>query len=312
MKQHCLCYDQVDQIWGKVKALKSVSFAVEEGEILGLIGPDGAGKTTLMRLAMGIVPPSRGEVLLLGGSPTLMRCHVGYVAQQFSLYSNMTVMENVLLFGALYGCDVNEIRASSEKILKRIGLWAFKERRAGALSGGMKQKLALASGLVHNPRIILLDEPTTGVDPVARREFWEILYELNREGMTLIVSTPYMDEAELCRRVVFLHQGKILREGTTESLLATFPNVILEVDTANRDLRSFLRNSEGVLEANLFGECYHVEIGQKEKTTAMDFLREILFKYGFGEVPIRILQPSLEDLFVSYIREGDSERGLRG
>ena len=310
MMTPCLCYDGVDQIWGKQRALKSVSFAVEEGEILGLIGPDGAGKTTLMRLAMGILSPSKGVVQLLGGDPTAMRSHVGYLAQQFSLYSNMTVMENILLFGALYGGDPSEMRVRAEQILRRTGLWAFRERRAGALSGGMKQKLALASGLVHNPRIILLDEPTTGVDPVARREFWEILYELNREGVTIVVSTPYMDEAELCRRVIFLHQGRVLKEGTTESLLATFPNVILEVDIADRSIRSFLRKSAGILEANLFGACYHVEMTQMEKPT--DCLRKILLSHGLGEVPIRVLQPSLEDLFVSYIREGENVRGLRG
>lgn len=253
-------------------------------------------------MAMGIISPDKGCVRLLGEEPSLTRNRAGYVAQRFSLYTQMTVMENIRLFGALYGGEASVLLSRSEDILRRTRLWEFRDRYAGALSGGMKQKLALASGLVHTPEILFLDEPTTGVDPVARREFWGILYELNREGLTVVVSTPYMDEADLCTRMLFLHQGRGLDRGTGRELLARYPHQILEVDVSDRKIRGAFRGHPSILDANLFGTRYHLEVENAEK--AIPEIRELLHGKGYVGIEIRPLAPSLEDLFVFFARKG--------
>ena len=301
MRPPALIYQSVEKSYNGVRALDSVSLEIQQGEIFGLIGPDGAGKTSLIRMAMGIIAPDKGEVVLLGGKPSQTRNHAGYVAQSFSLYTQMTVMENIRLFGALYGGQAEVLLSRSEDILRRTRLWKFRDRYAGALSGGMKQKLALASGLVHTPAILFLDEPTTGVDPVARREFWAILYELNREGLTIVVSTPYMDEADLCTRMLFLYRGQGLDQGTTKELLSRYPHQILEVNVADRKIRSAFREIPAVLDANLFGTRYHLEVPNARE--AIPQIRGLLCSKGYDDVEIRPLAPSLEDLFVSFARK---------
>lgn len=301
MSTSALVYQSVEKSYDGLRALKSVDLEIQRGEIFGLIGPDGAGKTSLIRMAMGIISPDKGNVLLLEGKPSRTRCHAGYVAQSFSLYTQMTVMENIQLFGALYGGQAQALLSRSEDILRRTRLWKFRDRYAGALSGGMKQKLALASGLVHTPEILFLDEPTTGVDPVARREFWAILYELNREGLTIVVSTPYMDEADLCTRMLFLYRGRALDQGTSKELLARYPHQILEVNVSDRKIRSAFREHPSILDANLFGTRYHLEVENAEE--AIPQIRELLCSKGYNDVEIRPLAPSLEDLFVSFARE---------
>ncbi|MDR3321339.1 MAG: ABC transporter ATP-binding protein, partial [Synergistaceae bacterium] len=185
-----LQFRSAEKSFGGVKAIRCLDLDVPPGVIFGVVGPDGAGKSTMTRLAMGLIKPDAGEVCL--------RQEAGYVPQRFSLYVNLTVMENIRLFGALYGKPRAAVDEQAAGLLSRMGLWEFRDRLAVNLSGGMKQKLALAAGIIHRPNALLLDEPTTGLDPLARREFWTILYELNAEGVTVLVSTPYMDEAELC------------------------------------------------------------------------------------------------------------------
>lgn len=237
----CLSYKGVGKKFKNISALDDIYLEVHRGEIFGFIGPDGAGKTTLIRMAMGITNPDRGECTLLGSTDRRKaRKNAGYVPQLFSLYTDMTVNENIALFGSLYGTSREIVLKRAEAILKRTGLWPFRERMVGKLSGGMKQKLALASGLMHTPEILFLDEPTTGVDPVARREFWAMLYELNREGLTIIVSTPYMDEAELCTRKMFINNGKILDVGTSEELLSRFDNKILKLELDERRAKEWI------------------------------------------------------------------------
>ena len=223
-----LSYHNVTKSFGAARALDGVELEIRRGEIFGLIGPDGAGKTTMMRMAMGIINPDGGECLLLGSADRrAARTRAGYVPQLFSLYTNMSVMENIRLFGSLYGKPETAVEERAEFILSRVGLWGFRDRFAGNLSGGMKQKLALAIGLLNTPEILLLDEPTTGVDPVARREFWALLYQFNHEGLTIAVSTPYMDEAELCTRKLFLNGGRLLDLGTAGGRFASYPSKII-------------------------------------------------------------------------------------
>ena len=269
------------------------------GEIFGFIGPDGAGKTTLIRMAMGITNPDRGECTLLGSTDRRKaRKNAGYVPQLFSLYTDMTVNENIALFGSLYGTSREIVLKRAEAILKRTGLWPFRERMVGKLSGGMKQKLALASGLMHTPEILFLDEPTTGVDPVARREFWAMLYELNREGLTIIVSTPYMDEAELCTRKMFIDNGKILDVGTSEELLSRFDNKILKLELDERRAKEWLLKCANVRDANLFGSSYHIVVDDVASATR-EIRKELAMRYQ--EHPeLYEITPNLEDLFVAF------------
>ena len=295
----CLSYKGVGKKFKNISALDDVYLEVCRGEIFGFIGPDGAGKTTLIRMAMGITNPDRGECTLLGSTDRRKaRKNAGYVPQLFSLYTDMTVNENIALFGSLYGTSREIVLKRAEAILKRTGLWPFRERMVGKLSGGMKQKLALASGLMHTPEILFLDEPTTGVDPVARREFWAMLYELNREGLTIIVSTPYMDEAELCTRKMFIENGKILDVGTSEELLSRFDNKILKLELDERRAKEWLLKCANVRDANLFGSSYHIVVDDVASATR-EIRKELAMRYQ--EHPeLYEITPNLEDLFVAF------------
>ena len=295
----CLSYKGVGKKFKNISALDDVYLEVCRGEIFGFIGPAGAGKTTLIRMAMGITNPDRGECTLLGSTDRRKaRKNAGYVPQLFSLYTDMTVNENIALFGSLYGTSREIVLKRAEAILKRTGLWPFRERMVGKLSGGMKQKLALASGLMHTPEILFLDEPTTGVDPVARREFWAMLYELNREGLTIIVSTPYMDEAELCTRKMFIDNGKILDVGTSEELLSRFDNKILKLELDERRAKEWLLKCANVRDANLFGSSYHIVVDDVASATR-EIRKELAMRYQ--EHPeLYEITPNLEDLFVAF------------
>ncbi len=294
-----LSYHNVTKSFGAARALDGVELEIKRGEIFGFIGPDGAGKTTMMRMAMGIINPDDGECLLLGSTDRrAARVRAGYVPQLFSLYTNMSVMENIRLFGSLYGKPERAIEERAEFILSRVGLLGFRDRFAGNLSGGMKQKLALAIGLLNTPEILLLDEPTTGVDPVARREFWALLYQFNHEGLTIAVSTPYMDEAELCTRKLFLNGGRILDIGTTGELLSRYPYKIMSLATGSREAGAWLSGRAHILDSNMFGSKYHVvtDDAQGARDSAAAAFRE----HGAEPPEMREIEPGLEDLFVAF------------
>ena len=284
----------VRKAFGDREALKGVDLAVFRGEIFGLLGPDGAGKTTLLRLGLGLLEAQAGEVRLLEGGQG--RDRLSYVPQRFSLYRDLSVMENLRLFGSLYGAPRKEIEEKAKEILTNTDLWPFRDRLAERLSGGMKQKLALAAGLMHRPELLVLDEPTTGVDPVSRREFWDLLYRLHDGGMTVLVCTPYMDEAELCTRLGFLHQGRLLRVGTREELLAGYPYRILEVRIPRRDPEGL--RVEGVREVNAFGERFHLVTEDLERAS-----RALEARWG-TDLACREIPPGLEDLFVALGEDG--------
>ncbi len=294
-----LSYRGVRKKFGAARALDGVDLEIKRGEIFGFIGPDGAGKTTMMRIAMGIINPDGGECSLLGSADRRKaRVMAGYVPQLFSLYMNMSVMENINLFGSLYGKPAKEVEARAEYILSRVGLWGFRDRFAGNLSGGMKQKLALAIGLLNTPEILLLDEPTTGVDPVARREFWALLYQFNHEGLTIVVSTPYMDEAELCTRKLFLSNGRILDVGATGELLSRYPYRLLSLDSGSREVRGWLAGRPHIVDANMFGSKYHIVTDDAEG--ARRAIGEAFKEHGAPLPGLRAIEPGLEDLFVAF------------
>jgi len=204
--------DALTKVFGPLTAVSQISIKIARGEIFGLVGPDGAGKTTLMRMLCGIITPTSGSITGFSGNSKnnqKSRETFGYMPQRFSLYGDLTVMENIYFYGSLYKLDKNTIRKRADDIMQLTNLFIFKSRLADNLSGGMKQKLALTCALVARPALLILDEPTFGVDPESRKEFWKILYQLNKDGMTILVSTPYMDEAELCKKVAFMDRGSV-------------------------------------------------------------------------------------------------------
>lgn len=286
--------ESLTRVFGKTTAVSGVSLKVEQGDIFGLVGPDGAGKTTLLRMACGLINPTSGSVTLFGGRKD--KGTFGYMPQRFSLYGDLTVMENINLFGSLYLLDKKTIRERADEILELTKLAQFKARFADDLSGGMKQKLALTCALVIRPGMLILDEPTFGVDPEFRKEFWKILYMLNRDGMTIFVSTPYMDEADLCKKVALLDRGKIAAAGTPDQLKKKTENKILELKTDAKDL-DFLIELPEVADASFYGDRYHVAV--YDAAPAVASISRLLAEKNIQISILKEITPSMEDVFIS-------------
>jgi ABC-2 type transport system ATP-binding protein len=278
--------------FGAHPALRGIDLTIDRGELFALIGPDGAGKTTFFRLVAGLVLPTSGSVERTTKVP------FGFVPQRFSLYEDLTVDENLRLRARLYSVPDAEARQRSADLLERVGLSRFRGRLGGALSGGMKQKLALVAALLTRPDLLLLDEPTTGVDPVSRREFWLVLNELHHQGLTIVVSTPYMDEAEYATRIGFLDDGRLLMVGTRDAIVAAYGRTLLEVQTEERAaVRARLSGLAAIDDISLFGNRLHVRGGDGVGPGLIDEVRGSLS----GLVPpegVRVVAPSLEDVFV--------------
>jgi ABC-2 type transport system ATP-binding protein len=290
--------------FGATVALDALDLDVAEGEIFGLVGPDGAGKTTTMRLLTGILPPTAGTATVAGFDVARdsgrLKDHIGYMSQRFGLYPDLTVLENLNFYADICGVPARGRAEKTERLLGFSNLTPFKQRLAGNLSGGMKQKLGLACALIHTPRVLFLDEPTNGVDPVSRRDFWRILYQLVRDGVTIFVSTAYLDEAERCNRLALLHQGRLLGLGTPDEVKAMMPGALLEVRTsAPRRTAALLREKLAGATVGLFGDRVHVAT----RAAARDeqHTRELVRAAGFELHSVRPIAPSLEDVFVSVL-----------
>ncbi len=298
--------EDVTKSHGATRALLSVSLAVEPGEMFGLIGPDGAGKTTLMRILATLVDADAGEAWVLGHSvrtaAARVRELVGYMPQHFSLYSDLTVAENIKFFADLFGVPRAEREERTRELLDFSRLGPFVKRRAGALSGGMKQKLALSCALIHTPRLLLLDEPTTGVDPVSRRDFWEMLERLRARGVTIVVSTPYMNEAALCGHMAFIHKGEILASGTVGEITALFEGTVIAAE--GPDLHAVSARLRGAVEPELVrilgDEVQVLALGERREAVAG--LVEAMRREGVV-TRSRAIPPGIEDTFVSLMRE---------
>jgi ABC-2 type transport system ATP-binding protein len=294
--------------FGTVHALRDVGLRVERGEMFALVGPDGAGKSTLLRLLAGVLSQDQGRLTVLGRElpreRSAVRVDTGYLSQAFSLYRDLSVEENLRFFAELYGVTEYEIRA--DELLSFTRLAPFRSRLAGRLSGGMKKKLALACALIHRPALILLDEPTTGVDPVSRRDFWLILGELLREELTIVVATPYLDEAERCGRVGLLNEGQFLTVGTPAELRDQLPGQLVELVTERpRQARHRLAELPEVEEVQIYGDRLHLRLARH--LDAAD-LEGMLRARGIGAHSVTRRQPTLENLFVSLINRERREQ----
>ncbi|HYH09167.1 MAG TPA: ABC transporter ATP-binding protein [Thermoanaerobaculia bacterium] len=282
-------------------ALDDVSLSIEPGELFGLIGPDGAGKTTFFRIVAGVLKPTSGSVTV---KPDVT---FGFVPQRFAMYEDLSVDENLRLRAKLYDVPNDVARARAADLLGRVGMDRFRNRLAGALSGGMKQKLALVAALLTKPGLLLLDEPTTGVDPVSRREFWALLNQLHHEGLTIVVSTPYMDEAEYATRIAFLDHGRISSIGTRPEILGTYDRPLLEIRTSNRlRVRELLEPMSEIDDLSLFGTVLHARGAEGTGPELLPRVRAAL-RDVVAEEEIQPLAPSLEDVFVLAGGEGEEE-----
>jgi ABC-2 type transport system ATP-binding protein len=296
--------DQVTRRYGAVTAIDRLSFDVGRGEMFGLIGPDGAGKTTTIRVIGGLLRPDAGRVSVLGKDPVAshraITGDVGYLSQRFSLYGDLTIDENIAFFAEIHG--VKRFEAARDRLLDMTQLTPFRARRADRLSGGMKQKLALACTLVHEPKILLLDEPTTGVDPVSRREFWKLLSEFLSRGLTIVMATPYLDEAERCARVALLHEGHLLALDTPQRLQEALAGQLLEVTTASpRPPVEILARVPGVDDVQTFGDRAHVRIGHGARGEVIAAIDAALRDARIADVSVRPIAASLEDVFIDLI-----------
>jgi ABC-2 type transport system ATP-binding protein len=294
--------DSLVKRFGAVTALDRVSLQVPAGRMFGLIGPDGAGKTTTIRTICGLLHPDGGRVRVLGHDPVrdhrALTHEVGYLSQRFSLYGDLSVDENIAFFAEIHG--VRRYEAQRDRLLALTQLTPFRTRLADRLSGGMKQKLALACTLIHEPRLIVLDEPTTGVDPVSRREFWKLLAEFLDQGITIVVSTPYLDEAERCARVALLHEGRVLALDTPGALRRTLPGRIVEVSGPDQEaLAAAAAVLEDVEDVQPFGDRVHVRFAPRAQGDVGPRLRTHLAARAIAVRRMREVPASLEDVFIA-------------
>lgn len=291
--------------FGNNMAVSNLNIEIKKGELYGLVGPDGAGKSTTIRLLVSIMEPTSGEAWVSGHSVIKegekIKEKIGYMSQRFGLYEDLTVMENIIFYADLYDVPKMERPDRIERLLGFSNLTPFKERLAGKLSGGMKQKLGLACALVHTPDVLFLDEPTNGVDPVSRRDFWRILYNLLKEGVTIFVSTAYLDEAERCTRIGLMDKGRILVEDEPARIRRSlkYPMIELRLDDA-RGAVDFVRGIDGVGGVSIYGDRLHVAVENKEMA---DGLRSLLDGRGIEVKGVREIVPSLEDVFISMVKE---------
>ena len=289
-------------------AVNELTLAVGEGEVFGLVGPDGAGKTTVMRLLAGLMAPTLGDAWVYGchtvNESEKLRQHISYMPQRFGLYLDLTVQENIDFYADLYNVPRKTRKEKIPELLAFSNMTPFRDRQARNLSGGMKQKLALACALVHTPKVLLLDEPTNGVDPLSRRDFWRILYRLLEEKVTIFVSTAYLDEAERCARIGLLHQGRLILSGTPDEVKAHMRGALVEIRCNEpRKVLTSLRESMTSVAAGLFGAKIHLVL-DGEASQALSAVKNKLTDLGV-EAETEIVVPSLEDVFISQIQSSE-------
>lgn len=301
--------------FGEFVAVNNVNFEVPRGEIFGFLGPNGAGKTTTIRMLLGLLTPTGGSARVVGydviTQGELMRQRIGYMSQKFSLYNDLTVDENLNFYGGVYGVRGQRLKERKKYILQMAGLMGRERELTRNLSGGWKQRLALGVAIIHQPEVLFLDEPTAGVDPISRRAFWELIYDLAEAGTTILVTTHYMDEAEHCQQLVFIQRGNLVAQGSPEQIkLTQMRGDVLEVDCddAGRAV-PLLRNLNLFEEVALYGALIHVVTGEAE--THIPFIEKTLTENGINVTLVERIAPSLEDVFISSAREAEKVLGVR-
>lgn len=302
--------DHLTRRFGDLVAVKNLDLEIVQGEIFGLVGPDGAGKTTTLRLLCGLLAPDQGQVQVAGFDVTenheAVKDRIGYMAQRFGLYGDLTVEENMVFYADLFGVTGSQREQLTGELLEMTRMAPFRGRQAHQLSGGMKQKLALMCTLLHHPRILFLDEPTNGVDPVSRRDFWAILYQLVKEGMTVLVTTAYLDEAERCNRVGLMHRGRMVRCDEPQALRSGLSEICYEVQSPNqRRARELLRSLPGVLSVEPAGAGMHLFLSAQQ--TSVETLRQFLTDNDLGPSEFKPIDPALEDIFIALIRKASRD-----
>lgn len=308
MKKKAIHIDLISKKFKETQALDSVSLQINEGELFGLIGPDGAGKTTLIKILVTLLDSDVGQATILGmdtlHSKDAIRQIIGYMPGRFSLYPDLTVEENLSFFARAFDTTIEENYSLIQSIYDQIK--PFKDRKAGALSGGMKQKLALCCALIHRPKILILDEPTTGVDAVSRKEFWKMLQEIKSQGITILVSTPYMDEANLCDRIAFIQNGKILSIDMPNNITDQFPWQLFALKSKRKyDLIEWLRKWSKISYCYAFGEYLHVAFSDQNIQTSQ--INKYLSEGAISDAEIKLIPPTIEDTFI-YLMENGSSR----
>lgn len=279
----------LSKTFGRHTAVSNASINVEKGQIHGLVGPDGAGKTTLIRMLCGISNPTGGKI-------TLSKATLGYMPQKFSLYGDLTVIENIKFFGSLYGMKKTNLHTRAEEMLRLTDLTGFTLRLADNLSGGMKQKLALTCALLAKPELLILDEPTFGVDPEFRKDFWRILYQLNNEGLTVLISTPYMDEAELCHKVTFMEAGKIIVSDSPGNLKRNFQYKVLDLYSTETDFIEILTKLDEVYDVEIFGDRYRLLV--RDIPDIAELISRKLSENHRKDINLLSVSPNMEDVFI--------------
>lgn len=295
--------ENLGKSFGAVKALDGLNFSVQEGEIFGLMGPDGAGKTTCLRILCGLMIPTSGKAVVLGKDvakePEAVKDQIGYMAQPAKLYEDLTVKENIQLYADLYQVSKDRYEGRMKRLLEFSGLAPFTGRLFRDLSGGMKQKVGLSCALIHTPKILFLDEPTNGVDPVSRRDFWKILYELHREKVTILVASTYLDEADRCHRVALFDRGRVRLVMEPLGLKNLLKGHLFGLKTMERRKAiRLLKTSPRVLQASLFGAGIHFSLRDTEDLSA---IKQDLASSGIGDFQMESIQPSLEDVYLSLV-----------
>jgi ABC-2 type transport system ATP-binding protein len=297
--------DQLSHTFGDTKALDGLSFRVEEGEIFGLIGPDGAGKTTCLRILCGLIEPTGGHAVVLGhdvaSDVDAIKSEIGYMAQPAGLYDDLSVRENIQFYADLYQMPRDQYKKRLKRLLDFSGLSPFTSRLFRNLSGGMKQKVGLACALIHTPKILFLDEPTNGVDPVSRRDFWKILYELQREKVTIVVSSTYLDEADRCHRVAVFDNGRVLQVKEPLAMRGLMTGTLYELTVTDRQkgLRT-IRTLPQILNPYVHGTCIHFSL---KDTTSLNLIEQALTAEKVEIIRLEPIRPTLEDVYLSIIQD---------
>lgn len=291
------------------RAVDELDISIQSGELFGLVGPDGAGKTTTLRLLAGLLDITEGSAKIAGydleSQPEAVKRKIGYMAQEFSLYDELSVLENLTFFAQLYDLDNNQIKARRDRLLSFAGLTEFENRRAAQLSGGMQKKLSLACTLIHQPPILLLDEPTTGVDPVSRREFWNILTDLHLQGTTIVISTPYMDEADRCSRVGLMYEGRMVICAPPQEIRSRIQGEIIELIPSDwQAAQQLIATLPGVLEIQTYGESLHILVDSAKNRLPQ--ITRVLDKQGISYRGERQTSARMEEAFISLIKQMDN------